>query len=292
MVSTTLILAMALFLILAGAEVGQASKIPRNTCTCPPTKVLQDVCMVPDPQDCQQFYYCVGGTQSPDPLHCPDGEMFDEVAGHCVEGSCSDSGSSCLYECSATTGFSKVADRYDCTVYSECTSGVQTSDLIPCPAGLPFFDGVKCQEKESKCCSCKPYCSSRDHMRSVIDMKDCKTHYFCAEDNVIPQHPGHCPSGNFDILSGKCSETAPCVTLCHNVVEADGCIDIFTCKKSGYFAKCKERCDSRYYHCTNADVGTVITPDECQPDQFFHPDTLTCQTCSKCPFDESSCSLS
>lgn len=258
------------------------SGVPRENCT-PNCDGKNSGVMVADPLNCHQFYFCLGDNEySETPYSCPTGMMFEEDT--CVqdEGCDPECGKRelCHYEC-VDVKISKIADPYDCTIYSRCLTG---GGFIKCPAEKPFFDGHACQTDEGRCCSCNPYCWLHDIYlgHSVIDKIDCKKHYLC-EAIGIPEYASTCSTGNTDILSGICSDTAPCVTLCVNVVGPDGCIDIYTCKEEGYFAKCKGRCEPEYYHCADKDIGNIIGSQACQAGTVFHPGTHLCVSPSECP---------
>lgn len=242
---------------------------------------------MPNPVDCHQFYYCINSQPSANPFQCPDGEIFDEDFEDCVVGySCVNTCKNpCNYECIGPDIPAMISDRFDCGIYYECLS-VDTPGMPRlCPDEKPFFDGLTCQEEESECCSCLAYCSVDDLLSNVIDPTNCSRYYLCVGDS-FPEYPATCLSGNFDLLSGKCSNTAPCLIMCLNVVDRDGCIEAFTCEERGYFAKCPQRCDAHYYHCRDADVNHVIGADSCYSGLYFHPDTRHCVKRSECPYPD------
>ncbi|XP_045131325.1 uncharacterized protein LOC123516197 isoform X2 [Portunus trituberculatus] len=111
---------------------------------------------------------------------------------------------------------------------------------MTCPADAPYFDGEKCGVDETACCHCRPYCYADD-----LNKKR------------------------------QCSSTAPCATLCRNVVDENGCIDPYTCQETGFFPKCKTQCLREYYHCVDVNDDYAST-ETCSDDLVFNPDTLQC----------------
>ncbi|XP_071542480.1 uncharacterized protein [Panulirus ornatus] len=279
MATISLVLVLTLGLVLVSM-----ARITRDKCE-PDCTGKQPGDMVADPMNCRQFYFCLdGGSYTETPFPCNPGTIFSEEK--CVPGDdcvpLCNKRSLCQFEC-IDVEISKKADQYDCTVYSDCASGRS----FKCPSESPFFDGHSCQTDEQRCCSCSPFCRKSDAGHFVIDMVDCKKRYYCTEIG-IPQYASTCSSGNVDILSDSCSETTPCVTLCTNVVGPNGCIDIFTCEESGYFAKCRGKCGPEYYHCTNKDIGNIVSSSKCTDGNVFHPETHLCVDPSKCPFQDAS----
>ncbi|XP_045619746.1 peritrophin-48 [Procambarus clarkii] len=236
---------------------------------------------VPDPTNCLQFYFCVSQEPTPEAFPCDDGMVFDSATSECVVGdTCTNICSACSYECPDSPDKPKYfADRYDCNIYYDC--GLETQHS--CPDDKQFFDGSVCQSDESNCCSCKPFCSGSDLYKYVIDPTNCKQYFFCDKEG-IPEFSTECASGNFDITSGKCSDTAPCITLCTNVVGPDGCIDRYTCEVLGNHAKCPQRCDPHYYYCNGYNLGQVVTASSCASGLYYHPDTNSCVYQQYCPY--------
>ncbi|XP_045111956.1 uncharacterized protein LOC123505010 [Portunus trituberculatus] len=100
----------------------------------------------------------------------------------------------------------------------------------------------------------------------------------------IPTIQSECEDGeHLDSHARKCSSTAPCMTLCKNVVDENGCIDPYTCQETGFFPKCKTQCLREYYHCV--EVNDDYAPTEtCSDDLVFNPDTLQCTKTESCPY--------
>lgn len=240
-----------------------------------------------DPLDCHNFYLCLDGTPN-GPMACPDDEYFNTSKSECIpneaeecEAICSPAtGGVCIYQCEDEE--ERLADRFDCSSFYECKDNIT---VVTCDDDKPFFNGKECQTDERQCCHCKPLCYAGDKGHNVMDPLDCTRYYFCLEDNKVPEYPASCPDGNFDPFRGICSTTAPCITLCTNVVNPKGCIDVFTCKEEGYFAACPNHCDSRYYHCTSGDIGSTVTPTKCVGDDVFIADTNQCVDTAECPYD-------
>ncbi|MPC94030.1 hypothetical protein E2C01_089181 [Portunus trituberculatus] len=236
---------------------------------------------VENPKDCHQYYVCFGGSDPIGPVDCPDGQYFNRSASDCVKNgpeecqpSCGGVSSSCTYECGA--GIALRADRYDCSTYHDCASGA----MMQCDKDKPFFNGKSCQSDESKCCHCNPYCYTDD--KKVVDPTDCTKFYYCIKANAIPELPGHCSAGNFDLFTQECSLSAPCLTLCTNVVKPDGCIHTYTCEVSGYFPACPHKCTPDYYHCLLEDIGSNVPVVSCALDTVFHPIDRKCVDPSQC----------
>lgn len=243
--------------------------------------------MVADPLDCHKFYACIDG-EPMGPLDCQEDEYFDPTEADCVlagpeecEPICPPvSGGGCAFVCGSVTN-RLVADRFDCSSYYDCSD---SDTIITCDDETPFFDGEKCQTDESKCCHCQPYCYAGDKGQEVIDPMDCTKYYLCMEDNSVPEFSGSCSAGNFDPFRGACSVTAPCVTLCTNVVNSEGCIDVFTCHEEGFFPACPSRCDPRSYYCDSNDMCSIVVTDTCGGDNVFHPDVGHCVHPDDCPY--------
>ncbi|XP_045111806.1 peritrophin-48-like [Portunus trituberculatus] len=247
---------------------------------------------VSDPFDCTSFYVCDGEGDYLylDPLPCPDGYIFDEIERGCIIGGrCSfncgkpGKGGNCLYSCEANYG-RKISDPFDCSVYHQCT-GTEPGPAITCPADAPYFNGEKCDVDESLCCHCRPYCYADDAGKYVEDPTDCRKYFECVRNHEIPKYGGECKDGeHFDLHAKQCSSTAPCMTLCRNVVDGDGCIDSYTCQEIGYFPKCKTQCLREYYHCVEVS-DDYATPERCPNNLVFNPDTLTCIKNETCPYN-------
>ncbi|XP_045619745.1 peritrophin-48 [Procambarus clarkii] len=276
-----LTLPVVLVLCLVSPELVHTSKT--ESCPAADCSGVADGHMVPDPTNCRQFYFCVGEEPTAEAFPCDDGMVFDSAESKCVVGdTCSNICSTCSYECpDSPEPPPYFSDRYDCKIYYDCGSKGQHS----CPNDNQFFDGSHCQSDESKCCSCKPYCSESDLYGGVIDPTNCKRYFFCSEIG-IPEYSTECVSGNFDLISGTCSDTAPCLTYCTNVVGPDGCIDRYTCEVLGNHAKCPQRCDPHYYHCSSSNMGQVVTASSCSSGQYYHPDTGLCVTGANCPYPD------
>ncbi|XP_045111764.1 peritrophin-48-like [Portunus trituberculatus] len=248
---------------------------------------------VPNPLDCSTYYMCKGPGVFlfDDPLPCPDGQIFNMIDSECSPdaecqfscGSTNEGG--CFYTCDNDKD-GMIADPFDCSVYHQCTgtSGTDPGPAQTCPADEPYFDGKECVADESACCHCRPYCYEGDIGKKVEDPTDCRKFFFCLENHVMPTIPGECRDGeHFDMHAGECSSTAPCMTLCRNVVDENGCIDPYTCQETGFFPKCKTQCLREYYHCV--EVTDDYAPTEtCSDDLVFNPDTLQCTRSESCPY--------
>ncbi|XP_045111790.1 uncharacterized protein LOC123504925 [Portunus trituberculatus] len=248
---------------------------------------------VPNPLDCSTYYMCKNSSNFifDDPLSCPDGQIFNMNNSKCSPdaecqfscGSTSEDG--CFYTCNNDMD-GMIADPFDCSVYHQCTgtSGTDPGPAQTCPADKPYFGGKECVADESACCHCRPYCYEGDQYKKVEDPTDCRKFFFCLENHEMPTIPGECKDGeHFDLHAGDCSNTAPCVTLCRNVVDGDGCIDPYTCQELGYFPKCKTQCLREYYHCVEVS-DDYATPETCPNNLVFNPDTLTCIKNETCPY--------
>lgn len=248
---------------------------------------LPDATLIPDPLDCRQYYIC-SAEEELGPFSCDPDQIFSEADQKCVTGAdCQNiCDSACVFECSVGPKviFDRIPTRADCSSYYECSTDGTLGEKIQCPSHKPFFDGFTCQTEESECCSCKPYCSAEDLGKFVIDPTDCTNRYLCLELGV-PTISETCASGNVDVMTVECSDVAPCIVLCTNVVEPDGCIEKFTCEERGYFAKCPQRCSEEFYFCDDDDIGKVVEAHPClTEDQVFHPDTKRCVDPSECPY--------
>ncbi|XP_063853381.1 peritrophin-44-like [Scylla paramamosain] len=240
---------------------------------------------VENPKNCHQFYVCFD-KEAIGPIDCPDGKYFNKNTSDCVTNGpeectpvCGGPSGSCAYECG---GDPYVADRYDCSIYHDCASGT----VMHCDQETPFFNGETCQTEEKYCCHCNPYCYKGDIGKKVLDPTDCTKYYVCIEENVIPDLSGHCSNGKFDPFLHECSSSAPCLTLCTNVVKPDGCIDMFTCKKVGNFPACVDRCTPQYYKCGPGDIGSVVGSQSCSGDTVFDPLLGYCVYPSLCSIQE------
>ncbi|XP_045111913.1 uncharacterized protein LOC123504986 isoform X1 [Portunus trituberculatus] len=267
--------------------------IPDSTCGNDPAILCAGcdaVTKVPNPEDCYSYYMCDsdGVFLFDDPLPCPDGQVFDTTACKLDDGTCTticpntggDGG--CFYTCEWYVD-RMISDPFDCSVYHQCR-GTDPGPAMTCPADAPYFDGEKCGVDESACCHCHPYCYPGEVGKKVEDPTDCRKFFYCLEPDEIPVIPGECRDGeHFDMHAGECSSTAPCMTLCRNVVDENGCIDPYTCQETGFFPKCKTQCLREYYHCV--DVNDDYAPTEtCSDDLVFNPDTLQCTKTESCPY--------
>ena len=219
---------------------------------------------MPNPLDCYSYYLCDSTVLfTPDPILCPDGDVFDNTKKKCVpdDGKCTPScdkpgGGACFYSCGTNAAGFKVADPFDCGTFYTCTADTSGGGGNPipgpaetCTADKPYFDGKECGVDESACCHCHPYCYTEDMNKMVEDPTDCRMYFLCTAADEVPTFQGACGKGEyFDLHAQKCSSTAPCVTLCRNVVDQDGCIDPYTCQEKGYFPKCKTQCLRDFYH--------------------------------------------
>ncbi|XP_063853271.1 latent-transforming growth factor beta-binding protein 4-like [Scylla paramamosain] len=254
---------------------------------------------VPNPQDCNSYYMCNNNVLiTDDPIFCPDGNIFDLSSKNCKpdDGKCTpycenSGGGNCLYTCGKNVVGFLIADPFDCSVFYECVSD-GSSDVKPgpaktCPADKPYFDGEKCGVDESACCHCRPYCYPGDEGKKVEDPTDCRKYFFCTAEENVPSLQGECEDNkHFDLHAGKCSSTAPCMTLCRNVVDKDGCIDPYTCQEIGYFPVCKSQCLQDYYHCREVSDDFAL-PETCPNGLVFNPDTLQCVKNETCPYHKS-----
>ncbi|XP_071542478.1 peritrophin-48-like isoform X1 [Panulirus ornatus] len=279
---------LAIVLLLVLVVPATHSRLHRANCM-PNCSGHRDGYMVPDQVNCHRFYYCLNHEASPNPFSCSEGLVFNETLQNCVPGSscvniCTEP---CNYECLGPDPPEKISDRFQCGIYYDCLPGGQQGAPRFCPVDKPFFDGFSCQDQESECCSCLPYCSRNDILSNVIDPTNCRRYYFCVNLG-IPEYPATCSAGNFDLITGVCSTTSPCLTLCTNVVRPDGCIEWFTCERRDLFAKCPQRCDARFYRCQVNDINHVIEEESCINGLYFHPDTKQCVERSECPYPNSS----
>ncbi|XP_045111820.1 uncharacterized protein LOC123504932 [Portunus trituberculatus] len=269
--------------------------IPDGTCGNNPA-ILCAGCdagaKVPNPEDCYNYYVCDGDGVFlfDDPFPCPDGQVFDMTACKPDDGTCTticpDTGGDggCFYTCEGNTREIIISDPFDCSVYQQC-SGTEPGPAMTCPADAPYFDGEKCGVDESLCCHCRPYCYPGDKGRKVEDPTDCRKFFYCLKESETPTFAGECEDGeHFDMHAMLCRNTAPCVTLCRNVVDENGCIDPYTCQELGYFPKCKTQCLREYYHCVEVS-DDYATPETCPNNLVFNPDTLTCIKNETCPYN-------
>ncbi|KAK8379866.1 hypothetical protein O3P69_019695 [Scylla paramamosain] len=169
----------------------------------------------------------------------------------------------CDPDCSSTNDGDNVENPKNCHQFYVCFDK-EAIGPIDCPDDT-------CQTEEKFCCHCNPYCYKGDRGKKVLDPTDCTKYYVCIEENVIPDLSGHCSNGKFDPFLHECSSSAPCLTLCTNVVKPDGCIDMFTCKKVGNFPACVDRCTPQYYKCGPGDIGSVVGSQSCSGDTVFDP---------------------
>ncbi|XP_045111936.1 uncharacterized protein LOC123504996 [Portunus trituberculatus] len=280
--------------IFVDAECGILSP---TTCTDDVATLCADcgtVSQVPNPFDCTSYYLCKDATNLlvPDPLPCPDGDTFDEKELVCKpDGKCSlncnlpGGGGDCFYTCNGDQS-KKIADPFDCSVFYQCTS-TEPEPATTCPADAPYFTGDKCGVDESACCRCRPYCYAGDVAgKYVQDPTDCRKYFVCTAEHEMPPFQSECRDGEtFDSRARKCSSTAPCMTLCRNVVDENGCIDPYTCQELGYFPICKTQCLREYYHCVEVS-DDYATPETCPNNLVFNPDTLTCIKNEACPYTQ------
>lgn len=238
--------------------------------------------MVADPEDCHRFYLCdgSGGVLTSQPLECSSGMHFDPVQHQCVDGDSCQNCDRCFFECyDSNTGM--VPDRTDCSVYYDC-NGDYPGHEQTCSATMPYFDGFKCQEDHTRCCSCHAFCDSHHNNTYIADPIDCRNYYFCRGPGKPFSH-GTCDTGEFyDEASGLCSSHVKCDTICPNFVNDDGCIDPYTCEAKGYFPKCPSECTPDYYHCTDTS-STYIEHESCPAGYVFHPLNHVCVTLDQCP---------
>ncbi|KAK8379709.1 hypothetical protein O3P69_019597 [Scylla paramamosain] len=247
---------------------------------------------VPNPQDCNSYYQCDGEFLfMPDPLPCPDGEIFDQTELKCKsDGKCTPycdklSGGDCFYACEGNPA-GMIADPFDCSVYHKC-SDTEAGPAETCPADKPYFNGEECVVDDSACCHCQPYCYTGDTGKMVEDPTDCRKYFVCTADNEVPSIQSECKDNeHFDHHARECSSTAPCVTLCRNVVDKDGCIDPYTCQEAGYFPICTSQCLQDYYQCLEVSDDYAST-ETCSDDLLFNPDTLQCTKNETCPYHKS-----
>lgn len=192
------------------------------------------------------------------------------------------SGGECFYTCDGNSN-GKIADPFDCSVYHKCTA-TTTGDPEKCSAPTPYFNGDGCGGDESLCCHCKPYCYTEDLGKLVEDPTDCRKYFLCLKAHEIPTIEGRCADGeHFGIHIRECSSSAPCVTLCRNVVGEDGCMDPFTCQETGFFPVCKTQCITDYYRCSVVS-DDYASPERCPNGLVFNPDTLMCVANDTCPY--------
>lgn len=180
-----------------------------------------------DPTDCHKYYICFSTTDwSVYSFNCPAGENFDTITKQCKVPtspffSCSPPCEKCTYDC-LTNILGKAANQYDCSVYFLCDPVMGSAIATEiCPAEAPYFDGNKCQTNKGNCCTCRPSCTATDvttHTR-VPDYHNCTNYYLCISEGFQDQTAhGHCPTGNFEPMSGSCIVGTPCVLypLCNS----------------------------------------------------------------------------
>ncbi|XP_063599141.1 uncharacterized protein LOC134775517 [Penaeus indicus] len=209
-----------LLLVLSVAITGFASALcPPPDCNASLPPDLPPYYMLSDNENCHKFYYCFDddGDNTYDitdtSYWCEDhGAVFSQGDQRCGNYTCveSCSGTCAPYECSSDPSQEKRSDPYDCSIYYTCSDGA----AVHCEGDKPFFDGDQCQEDESKCCHCKPYCHQGERFTNVPDPLDCKSFYFCVSEYDFPTYQSTCDGGNFNPFTGLCDETFPCVTLC------------------------------------------------------------------------------
>lgn len=247
--------------------------------------------LIADPGNCHKFYYCYDDDSdtvydiTDTSYWCEDhGAVFNQDSQVCGNYTCVEtcSGTCAPYECNVSDlSQTKSSDPLDCSKYYVCPTGA----MKQCEGDKPFFDGDQCQEDESKCCHCKPYCHQGELFRNIPDPVDCKSYYFCINEYDFPLYQASCTSGNFNPYTGKCDDVFPCILACKNVVGCDGCIDLFTCEQYGNWPKCPQRCDPHYYHCGNEDIDHVVQESVCPSANVYNPDTGKCVTEEACPYD-------
>ncbi|KAK8379250.1 hypothetical protein O3P69_019237 [Scylla paramamosain] len=182
---------------------------------------------VTDPLECHNYYLCFGNNVVSDhSVPCENGTYFNETEGGCIAetDSCTNAcgggsgGLGCKLTCNRTSsGELELISDIDCSKYYICLAG-GVSQPIVCPSDHPYFDGAKCGDDPSSCCTriCEPYCPGPSAI--VPDPKDCKRFYFCSEEGTPDEDFAFkCPDGkNFNLQLGECTSDAECVIICSN----------------------------------------------------------------------------
>uniref|UniRef100_A0A0P4WZ80 Chitin-binding type-2 domain-containing protein n=1 Tax=Scylla olivacea TaxID=85551 RepID=A0A0P4WZ80_SCYOL len=203
-------------------------------------------------------------------------------------------GLGCTLTCNGTSsGELELISDIDCSKYYICLAG-GVSPPIVCPSDHPYFNGVKCGDDPSSCCTriCEPYCPGP---KAVIpDPKDCKRFYYCSEEGTPDENFAFkCPDGkNFNLQLGECTSDAECVIICSNnsssattlpdkttTSSSSTCTDSLTCPGKGYFPACPY-CDPRYLACGSA--GEQATLSMCPGELLFHPTLYICVQPENC----------
>lgn len=168
-----------------------------------------------DPVNCKNYYICFDNeSHSVYPFDCDGNMFFDITTNTCRENNftCTPECEKCSFNCSEPV-LGKIASSVDCGIYYTCDTGAVTV----CPAERPFFDGDVCQTDETKCCTCKSFCtqSDVDNHAMIPDYHNCTNYYLCMQTGIPGDVTyGHCPLGNFNSETGQCDEEAPCVEPC------------------------------------------------------------------------------
>lgn len=266
--------------------------------------------LVADPNDCTQYYVCLGdGLVSDHSVPCDNGTYFNETEGGCIDGlECENlcgggggGGVGCQLSCTFDTGVGELefVSDVNCSRYYVCFAG-SVQGPFDCPAEHKYFDGEKCGDSPAKCCNreaCDPYCPSDGVV--VPDPKDCHHFYYCAEEGTPDDiFRFECPSGKiFNLQLGECSSDSKCETICNKnssetvqpgkttttTPSSSTCTESLTCPDKGYYPVCPF-CDPRFLTCGGA--GEEATLHSCPGELLFHPTSHYCilpENCSPKP---------
>nr|XP_045619739.1 uncharacterized protein LOC123771300 [Procambarus clarkii] len=238
-----------------------------------------------DPLDCHNYYMCTSPTTyNPNSVACPDGQDFNIVNNVCSNQTmCTPPCERCSTSCSPGC-INRAAFPGDCSRYYECdgNGGIIGGTHI-CGVDAPYFDGFTCQTDQQNCCSCKAECTEQDvdPVSMIADTANCTNYYICYVVGIADEtYHGHCPTGNFDQLNQKCSNSADCSSYyCQNLY---GCYEELTCSETGYFPKCKRACDRHYFYCSQ--IGELAELMTCINSHVLNVLTMECVAPSECPF--------
>ncbi|KAK4323952.1 hypothetical protein Pmani_005411 [Petrolisthes manimaculis] len=175
---------------------------------------------VADPQNCTQFYICLGdGLPTDTPIPCEEGNEFPTGATECVGigptpcvALCDKS--HCRYACNTSLSTDIISSHSNCSVYFLCLP--EGTLQRECGLDTPVFNGKDCVKDPYKCCDtpCTAYCSPG--LVQIIDPQDCHKYYICVnEGSVEEQYHYECPPDqHFDLQSSHCVSGEACTNLC------------------------------------------------------------------------------
>lgn len=181
---------------------------------------------VTDPDDCTKFFICTAeGQQTADSYACADYDptfaCFDpakkvcDVAGTGCDAACLVTVPTCQTECKLSLDI--IADITDCSRHFLCLADGADSGTIElyCPADRPYFNGEKCTNDKSACCSCQPEtCATAGDL--IADPEDCHSFFTCVDLGGTPTPVGPIPcGGSGSFINGACdSATTECENAC------------------------------------------------------------------------------